>query len=128
MIEIREHGAKFYATNADKTFPTENGWRPGAGTMVNCVETCSGKKPFVIGKPNTVMIEMACNQCNLQPDEIMAVGDRYETDIEGGIRFGARTALVLSGYETQETVPYLDPKPDIICQDLTELIKIFSEL
>ena len=121
MIEICEHGAKFYATNTDSTFVTENGWRPGGGVMVNCVETCTGVKPFVIGKPNTVMIEMACKANDLKPDEIMAVGDRYETDIQGGINFGARTGLVLSGYETPETVPNLHPAPDLICKDLAEL-------
>lgn len=124
MIEICEHGAKFYATNTDSTFVTENGWRPGGGVMVNCVETCTGVKPIVIGKPNKLMIEMACKSRNLQPDEIMAVGDRYETDIEGGINFGARTGLVLSGYETPETVKKLAPKPDLICKDLAELVEV----
>jgi 4-nitrophenyl phosphatase len=128
MIEICEHGARFYATNTDSTFVTENGWRPGGGVMVNCVETCTGVKPFVIGKPNTVMIRMACEAYGLQPDEIMAVGDRYETDIAGGINFGARTALVLSGYETPETAAVLSPRPDLICKDLTELVSIFHNL
>ena len=128
MIEICEHGAKFYATNTDSTFITENGWRPGGGVMVNCVETCTGVKPFVIGKPNTVMIEMACKANDLKPDEIMAVGDRYETDIQGGINFGARTGLVLSGYETPETVPNLHPAPDLICKDLAELVITMQNL
>ncbi len=128
MIEICEHGAKFYATNTDSTFVTENGWRPGGGVMVNSVETCTGVKPFVIGKPNTVMIEMACKAYGLEPDEILAVGDRYETDIEGGINFGAPTALVLTGYETPETVKHLDRKPDLICTDLAEVIDILSSL
>ena len=96
--------------------------------MVNCVETCTGIKPFVIGKPNTVMIDMACQTYGLAPDEIMAVGDRYETDIAGGINYGARTALVLSGYETKNTVPFLDPKPDLICEDLAELVKTMKRL
>ena len=128
MIEICEHGAKFYATNTDSTFVTENGWRPGGGVMVNCVETCTGVKPFIIGKPNTVMIEMACEANGLAKDEIMAVGDRYETDIQGGLNFGCPTALVLSGYETPETLPGLDPKPDLVCKDLTELVSIFRNL
>lgn len=128
MIEICEHGAKFYATNTDSTFVTEFGWRPGGGVMVNCVETCTGVKPFVIGKPNTVMIEMACKANGLQPDEIMAVGDRYETDIQGGISYGARTGLVLSGYETPDTLPFLEPKPDLICKDLAELISVLGSL
>ena len=128
MIEICEHGAKFYATNTDSTFVTENGWRPGGGVMVNCVQTCTGVKPFVIGKPNTVMIEIACEANNLKPEEIMAVGDRYETDILGGMNFGAKTGLVLSGYETAQTVPGLEPKPDLICRDLADLVHTITNL
>lgn len=128
MIEICEHGARFYATNADSTFVTENGWRPGGGVMVNCVETCTGVKPFIIGKPNTVMIDMACRANHLQPDEIMAVGDRYETDIAGGINYGARTGLVLTGFETRETLTGLEPKPDLICSDLAELVDLFVKI
>jgi len=128
MIEICEHGAKFYATNTDSTFVTEDGWRPGGGVMVNCVQTCTGTEPFVIGKPNTVMIEMACRTNGLLPDEIIAVGDRYETDIQGGLNFGARTALVLTGYETPETIPFLNPKPDLICTDLAEVVRTLRAL
>ena len=113
---------------SDSTFVTENGWRPGGGVMVSCVETCTGVKSFVIGKPNTVMIQMACETYGLQPEEIMAVGDRYETDIAGGLNFGAKTALVLSGYETAETAAILSPQPDLICRDLTELVNYFHEL
>ena len=128
MIEICEHGAKFYATNTDSTFVTENGWRPGGGTMVSCVKTCTGVEPFVIGKPNTVMIDMACGAYGLQPDEIIAVGDRFETDILGGLNYGARTGLVLTGYETPETVKTLERKPDLICADLAELISVMRSL
>ena len=128
MIEICEHGAKFYATNTDSTFVTEDGWRPGGGVMVNAVATCTATEPFVIGKPNTVMIEMACKAYGLQPDEILAVGDRYETDIQGGINFGAVTALVLTGYETPETVQHLNPKPDLVCSDLAEVVRTLRSL
>ena len=112
----------------DSTFVTEDGWRPGGGVMVNCVETCTGVKPFVIGKPNTVMIEMVCDAYGLKPEEILAVGDRFETDILGGINFGALTALVLTGYETPETVRKLDQKPDLICADLAEVIETLTSL
>lgn len=128
MIEICEHGAKFYATNTDSTFATENGWRPGGGVVVNCVETCTGVKPFVIGKPNTIMIDMACKANGLRPDEIMAVGDRYETDILGGQNYGARTGLVLTGYETMESASALKEQPDLICKDLGELVSVLRSL
>ena len=120
------NGAKFYATNADATLATENGWRPGGGVIVNTVETCTGVKPFIIVKPNTIMIDIACKQYGLKPNEIMAVGDRHETDIMGGYNYGAKTALVMTGYETPATVPSLNPQPDVICKDLTEVVSLFK--
>ncbi len=125
MVQIM-NGAKFYATNADNVLATEKGWRPGGGVIVNAVETCTRVKPFIIGKPNTIMIDMACRQYGLQPHEIMAVGDRHETDIMGGYNYGAKTALVMTGFETPDSVTHLIPQPDLICADLTEVVSLFK--
>ncbi len=119
-----EEGADFIATNTDSTLASEKGWLPGGGVMVNTVETCTGKKPFVIGKPNTIMIDMARNAYNLKPEEILVVGDRYETDILCGINDGAQTALVLTGYETRESVLKYAVQPNIICKDFDAVVDL----
>lgn len=120
-------GARFYATNGDKTFPTAEGWRPGSGMVVAAVEACSGVEPYMIGKPNSLMIRMACEKWGLEPDEVIAVGDRHETDILSGVNGGAHTVLVMTGYETPETLPKLDPQPDLVCQDLTDLVELLKQ-
>ncbi|MFX1551209.1 MAG: HAD-IIA family hydrolase, partial [Promethearchaeota archaeon] len=40
---ILEGKAQFYATNPDTTYPLADGLWPGAGVMVNAVQTCTGK-------------------------------------------------------------------------------------
>lgn len=120
-------GAVFYATNGDLTFPTPNGWRPGAGMIVTAISCCSGAEPIMIGKPNPKMLYMTCEATGLKPEEFLAVGDRHETDILSGANAGAHTALVLTGFETEETLPKLDPQPEIVCKDLTELIGLFNK-
>ena len=117
---------RHYATNGDMTFPTEIGWQPGAGMIVNAVEVCSGVKANIIGKPNPAMLLMACEANGLKPEEVLAVGDRHGTDILSGHNAGAHTALVMTGYETEETLPTLDPQPELVCKDLTELIGMFK--
>lgn len=91
-------GAQFIATNTDATFPMEGARvEPGAGAVVAAIQTCSGKDPFVIGKPNPLMIEMILRDSGVSADDALAVGDRYETDILSGENAGVATHLVLTG-------------------------------
>ena len=92
------HGARFLATNTDATYPLE-GERlaPGAGAIVASLRTCTQTDPLVLGKPNPFLIEMILRECGVPPSETLVVGDRFETDIESGIRAGCDTHLVLTG-------------------------------
>ena len=115
-------GTPFYGTNPDSTFPTPMGLVPGAGSIIAAIETASGVKPIMIGKPSPYMFELSVERMNLDKKEILIVGDRLETDIAGGQALGARTALVLSGVSTRQQVSGWNPQPDVIANDLTELI------
>lgn len=116
------NGADFIATNTDATLPTPQGLFPGAGTMVAAISTASGKDPLVIGKPSTAMYEHAYRVLNLNPLEVMGVGDRLETDIAGAQRAGCLSALVLSGVSTLAQAQAWHPAPDIIAENLDKLI------
>ncbi len=48
------------------------------------------------------MYDVALRRRNVQPEQMVMVGDRLETDILGGQRAGLRTALVLTGITTPE--------------------------
>lgn len=115
-------GAAFYATNLDNVIASENGWRPGGGVMVNAVQTCTGVTPVVIGKPNTIMIDIMRAQNGLARDEIMTVGDRYDTDILGGINGGSPTAMVLTGVDSRESIQKYLQQPDLICNNLEAVV------
>lgn len=91
-------GARLIATNTDATYPLEEDRLvPGAGAIVASLERCTGQEAFVIGKPNPFLIELVMREANVSATETLVVGDRYETDIESGIRAGAETHLVLTG-------------------------------
>ena len=93
-------GAKFVATNPDKTFPIEGGkLTPGAGSIVAAVQACSGVEPFVVGKPNPFLLRLALQESEVPAKEALAVGDRLDTDIESGRAAGCDTHLVLTGVE-----------------------------
>ncbi len=91
-------GARFIATNEDPTLPCEDGnVLPGGGSIVAALKTASGMEPFVVGKPNPYSTLMAVNLMDLDPTEVLMVGDRYDTDIAAGRAAGTDVALVLSG-------------------------------
>lgn len=112
MDRIRA-GASFVATNRDSTFPMEgHQLSPGAGSIVIAVETCSGVTPFVVGKPNPYLIELATREMGVIPSEALAVGDRLDTDMESGKQAGVDTHLVLTGV-THVAPPGQSFSPDL---------------
>lgn len=119
-------GAKFIATNADATYPTEDGLSPGAGAMIGALEGCSGKKPSVVlGKPSPRMIKIALGILHSKPSETAIVGDRLDTDITAGKRAGLTTILVLSGVsKRQDIVKAKGVKiaPDFVIDSIKDLV------
>jgi 4-nitrophenyl phosphatase len=115
-------GLPFYATNADKTFPTPQGLVPGAGAIIAAVIAATDQEPIWGGKPQATMLQIALERLQTPANQTLAVGDRLETDILGGFNAGCRTALVLSGVATREELNTFSPKPDLVAADLAQLV------
>lgn len=90
-------GAKFIATNGDKAIPTERGLEPGNGSFVKLVEYSTGQVPIIIGKPEQHMLRYIQTANGYEKEEMVMIGDNYETDILAGIRFGIDTVHVEGG-------------------------------
>jgi 4-nitrophenyl phosphatase len=115
-------GARFIATNADATLPTERGLVPGAGSIVAAIATASGQTPLVIGKPETPLLVQSLHRMGVPADESVMIGDRLDTDILAGHRAGMLTVLVLTGVSTREEVLHAAIRPDILVSDLPALV------
>ena len=85
------------------------------------IATAAGVKPVVVGKPEVLMMEKGIEQLGLQPNEVVMVGDRLDTDILAGNRAGAMTALVLTGVSQREDLETSDVLPDYVFADLPAL-------
>ena len=114
-------GARFVATNPDRTLPTEIGEIPGAGAIVTAVAAATDRDPFVIGKPEPPMLEMALAKMGQPRGKTGLVGDRLETDILGGQRVGLPTILVLSGATKQAPAEGESLRPTWVFRDVQEL-------
>lgn len=117
-------GVPFIATNADKTFPTPEGLAPGAGSIVAALIASTDVNPEIIGKPHSPIFMQALRYVKKQPKEVLVIGDRLETDIAGGQAVGCRTAVVLSGVSTREMCEAWNPPPDLMVEQLSQIIEM----
>ncbi len=121
-------GAHFIGTNGDRTFPTPEGLAPGAGTILAALQASTDQQPLVIGKPEPVMFEMALARLGTSAADTLMVGDRLETDILGAQRAGLRTALVLTGVTSPETLASGDVQPDWVFDHLDALRAVWESI
>lgn len=117
----------FYFTNSDTTFPTPAGIVPGAGSILKALEVGSGRTALVTGKPKPTMFEFAMEYLGTSPDNTLVIGDRLDTDILGGKNAECPTALVLSGISKIEDTKKLDIHPNLIHNNIHDLITYLVE-
>ena len=116
-------GAGFIGTNDDATFPTERGTIQGNGAILAALETASGSRPTIIGKPEPLMYQLAIERLGEPARQTAALGDRLETDILGAQRAGIPSILVLSGVTTATQLRASATRPTWVFAGLPELIQ-----
>ena len=118
-------GARFVATNADRTCPVEGGEIPDAAAVIGAIEGCTGKKvELVAGKPSSLIIEAGLARMGgLPPEQCLVVGDRLETDVVMAQRAGAASALVLTGVTRREHLSRSTIKPDYVLESVADICR-----
>lgn len=119
-----QKGIPFYFTNPDPTYPSPEGNIPGAGTILAALETASGVKAQLAGKPLPYLFNVGLERLKSRPNETLVVGDRLSTDIKGGQEAGCKTALVLSGVSTEEDYEKWFPKPNLLLNNIMDLFSL----
>lgn len=118
-------GARFFATNADKTCPMPGGGIPDAGATIAALEHLTGRKvELVAGKPSPLILEAAMDRLRLSPDRCMMIGDRLETDMRMGQAAGMWTAVTLTGVSTREDVARQERPPDFVIESLADVLAL----
>ena len=116
-----QRGAKYLATNLDTSLPMERGLMVGNGSMVAAVTSATGVTPEAAGKPEPAMFDQAASSRGLQRP--LAVGDRLDTDIAGGVAAGLPTLHVLTGVSGPHALLQAPPahRPTYIGADMRAL-------
>ncbi|GGK36897.1 acid sugar phosphatase [Pilimelia terevasa] len=115
-------GARWVATNTDRTLPSERGPLPGNGALVAALATALGRQPdLVVGKPAPELFQAAARRAGAR--RALVVGDRLDTDIAGAVRAGMDSLLVLTGVSTRREAAQAQPacRPTFVAPDLDAL-------
>lgn len=117
-----ERGAVLVATNADASFPADEGpaW-PGAGALLAAIETTTGTKAEVVGKPNAPILLAALARAG--GSRPLVIGDRLDTDIVGAQALGWDSLLVLTGISTRADLKGSTVRPTHVGEDLRALFE-----
>lgn len=121
-------GAKFVGTNADVTLPTERGITHGNGAILAAIQAATDVAPIVVGKPEPIMYQQAIAVLGVDASQVVAIGDRLNTDILGAVNAGIRSLLVLTGISIRAELATLDYAPTWIMADIQELTEQLKAL
>jgi glycerol-1-phosphatase len=116
-----DRGAALFATSHDPTMPYPGGELPGTGAILAAVETATGRRAEIAGKPERRLFEMAREALG-DAERVAMVGDRISSDIAGGRDAGLETVLVLSGTTSRKQAAAAKPAPDFVLEDLSGLL------
>lgn len=114
-------GALWVAANADATLPNERGLAPGNGAMVAALRAATDQEPVVAGKPCAPLLEDALVRAATR--DVLVVGDRLDTDIDGARCVGLPSLMVLTGVSTLDDLRArpADHRPTYISRTLDAL-------
>lgn len=111
-------GATFISTNGDIAIPTERGLQPGNGALTAVITVSTQVQPLFIGKPEAEIVEQALKVLGIPKEEVIMVGDNYDTDILAGINAGMDTLLVHTGVTTKELLMNYEQQPTYVVDTL----------
>lgn len=115
---LRNKECKFIICNRDRSYPVANNiLMPSCGAIVSAIEYAAERNADVlIGKPNTYMLELLCRDWDLQYDDILIVGDNYESDIAMANNCKCRSVYISKEKGRKDT---------LTVESIAEIIKFF---
>ena len=95
VLQLNNH-CKIIVSNIDSSFPVENGLRkPGCGAIASSIFAASGREyDFMVGKPNSYILNLIAKEKQILPEEILVIGDSYESDIHMAKSTNAHSILI----------------------------------
>lgn len=120
-------GARFLVTNQDRLIPSEGKLFPSSGAITAFLQYATQSDPIIFGKPNAPIITGALEVLERTADQVLMIGDNYETDILAGIQSHLDTLMVLTGVTSEAMAKQVEVAPTYCVKDLREVEVVDAE-
>lgn len=97
IVDFAEAGVEIITASASTFYYKDGKKQLDTGAFAGLIESVSGKKIRVLGKPDKNYFLSAASLLTERESEITVIGDDFKTDISGGKEAGLTTILVRSG-------------------------------
>ncbi|MBP5304439.1 MAG: HAD-IIA family hydrolase [Lachnospiraceae bacterium] len=118
---LSERNLPFLATNPDLVCPVGFGYVPDCGSICGMIVNAVKREPVYIGKPNSVMADVAMATFGYSKEETVVIGDRLYTDIACGINAGVDTIVVFTGEAKFEDLENTEFPPTYYCENIRDI-------
>lgn len=119
---LENPAVEFVATNPDLCCPTEWGAVPDCGSVCQMLTNATGRAPFILGKPETGLVDTVQVLTWAKRREMLLVGDRLYTDMQCAQRAGLDSVLVLTGEASRQEAEESPVHISYIMKDAQELL------
>jgi HAD superfamily hydrolase (TIGR01458 family) len=120
-FRLVQEGAGLIALEKDRYWMGIEGLMLSAGPFVLGIEYATGKTATLMGKPSPGFFGMALGDMQLQPDEVVMIGDDVVSDTGGAMKAGMKGILVKTGKFSQAALIGADPGPSMIIGSIAEI-------
>lgn len=95
-LKVYTPKCKIIIANTERIYPRDGGiLTPWAGAISAAfLHTVNRMDCVVLGKPNILMLDTVAKLYNLSPEEILVIGDTYESDIQMAETYGSQSILI----------------------------------
>lgn len=123
-IRLILDGSRFIATNPDTSGPAADGIVPATGAFAAMITAATGRQPYIVGKPNPMMIRSGLNQIQAHSETTGMIGDTMSTDIVAGLEAGLHTVLVLTGSTHADELASYPYRPSRVLNSVADLLPL----
>lgn len=116
-VPLLNRGAPWLATNPDASVPVPGGEIPDAGAIIRRLESLTGRRPRIVGKPHAPMLRLLRERIGTERS-VLVIGDRIDSDV--AFARAGRYAAVLVG----DCLAPGDPEPNARIPTLGSLVDV----
>ena len=118
------NGAEILALHKGKFWQAQEGLRIDIGAFINALEFATNKKAHIFGKPNKEYFFSACKKMELDPKNVLMLGDDIISDIDGAMKCGLKGGIVKTGKYREDFANKMGVIPNYELDSIYDIINL----